>query len=169
MRVSKVVYGNDTVIDLTGDTITADRLRAGYTAHGADGEAITGTLNTASLECKTLRCGWVGRGNGIWTYENPTDALADMYHVVAGHEYWLTLGANVGTRFRVMFTTVDVSSLTSGTVTGTAVNTKNFDNPASFLNLWYTPSADGYIIVQKDNVGNTDVKTYLYDKTASWQ
>ena len=43
MGVSKVVYGNRTLIDLTGDTVTAGDLASGVTAHGADGEAITGT------------------------------------------------------------------------------------------------------------------------------
>lgn len=40
--ISKVVYGNTTLIDLTSDTITASDLAYGVTAHGADGEAITG-------------------------------------------------------------------------------------------------------------------------------
>lgn len=42
-KVSKVVYGGETLIDLTSDTITADKLKSGYTAHGADGELIEGT------------------------------------------------------------------------------------------------------------------------------
>lgn len=43
MAISKVVYGGNTLIDLTADTIKADKLLKGYTAHGADGEPITGT------------------------------------------------------------------------------------------------------------------------------
>lgn len=43
MGVSKVVYGGNTLIDLTTDTIEAAKLLSGYTAHGADGETITGT------------------------------------------------------------------------------------------------------------------------------
>ena len=43
MAISKVVYGGNTLIDLTADTISADVLKKGFTAHGADGEAITGT------------------------------------------------------------------------------------------------------------------------------
>lgn len=43
MAISKVVYGGNTLIDLTSDTITADKLKKGYTAHGADGEVINGT------------------------------------------------------------------------------------------------------------------------------
>lgn len=43
MAISKVVYGGQTLIDLTGDNITADKLKKGYKAHGADGEVINGT------------------------------------------------------------------------------------------------------------------------------
>lgn len=43
MAVSKVVYGGNTLIDLTADTITKEKVLKGYTAHGADGEPITGT------------------------------------------------------------------------------------------------------------------------------
>lgn len=41
--VSKVVLGSETLIDLTADTITANKLLSGYTAHGANGAAITGS------------------------------------------------------------------------------------------------------------------------------
>lgn len=43
MAISKVVYGGNTLIDLTGDTITADKLLTGYKAHGANGESINGS------------------------------------------------------------------------------------------------------------------------------
>lgn len=43
MAISKVVYGGNTLIDLTADTIKADKLLKGYTAHGADGEPVNGT------------------------------------------------------------------------------------------------------------------------------
>ena len=43
MAISKVVFGGDTLIDLTKDTVKEDKLLKGYTAHGADGEKITGT------------------------------------------------------------------------------------------------------------------------------
>lgn len=43
MAISKVVYGGNTLIDLTADTVIADKILSGYTAHGADGEKITGT------------------------------------------------------------------------------------------------------------------------------
>ena len=43
MAINKVIFGGETIIDLTGDTITADKLLTGYKAHGADGEIINGT------------------------------------------------------------------------------------------------------------------------------
>lgn len=43
MGVSKVVYGGNTLIDLTVDTIAPDKLLKGYTAHGPDGEPIAGS------------------------------------------------------------------------------------------------------------------------------
>lgn len=43
MGVSKVIYGGDIIIDLTADTVTKEKLLKGYTAHGADGEVVTGT------------------------------------------------------------------------------------------------------------------------------
>jgi hypothetical protein len=45
MAISKVVYGGQTLIDLTADTIKADKLLSGYTAHGADGEVINGACD----------------------------------------------------------------------------------------------------------------------------
>lgn len=43
MAVNKVIYGGNVLIDLTGDTITPDKLAEGITAHDASGAQITGT------------------------------------------------------------------------------------------------------------------------------
>jgi hypothetical protein len=40
---NKIVYGNTVLIDLTADTVTADKILASYTAHDASGATITGT------------------------------------------------------------------------------------------------------------------------------
>ena len=42
-KISKVVYAGNTLIDLTTDTVTADKLLKGYKAHGADGEVVNGS------------------------------------------------------------------------------------------------------------------------------
>ena len=41
-NISKVVYGGKTLIDLTSDTVTADKLLSGVIAHDKSGAAITG-------------------------------------------------------------------------------------------------------------------------------
>ena len=46
--VNKVIFGGQTLIDLTADTVTAGTMRNGYTAHNKAGELITGTLKTQS-------------------------------------------------------------------------------------------------------------------------
>ena len=43
MGVSKVVYGGNTLIDLTADTVKSDKLLNGFKAHGADGEIVIGS------------------------------------------------------------------------------------------------------------------------------
>lgn len=43
MAINKVIYGGETLIDLTGDTVTADKILSGFTAHDKAGEPITGT------------------------------------------------------------------------------------------------------------------------------
>lgn len=46
MAVSKVVYGTTVLVDLTGDTVAADKLLTGYTAHDRAGNTVTGTVVT---------------------------------------------------------------------------------------------------------------------------
>lgn len=71
MGVSKVIFGNQTIIDLTADSITASDLAYGKTAHGADGEPITG-LNTydadtsdANATAAEILTGKSGYVNGV--------------------------------------------------------------------------------------------------------
>lgn len=43
MAINKIIYGGETLIDLTGDTITESDLAYGVTAHDKSGAVITGT------------------------------------------------------------------------------------------------------------------------------
>lgn len=42
-KINKIIYGGETLIDLTTDTVQADKLLKGYKAHDKSGEVITGT------------------------------------------------------------------------------------------------------------------------------
>lgn len=44
-KVNIVVFDGDTLVDLTSDTVVADKLLAGYTAHNSAGQVISGTCD----------------------------------------------------------------------------------------------------------------------------
>ena len=50
MAVNKVVYGGETLVDLTSDTVTANDLAEGVTATAADGTQITGLLPKVEID-----------------------------------------------------------------------------------------------------------------------
>lgn len=56
MAVNKVQFGETVLIDLTNDSVQADKLAAGYTAHDKTGASITGTMvsETVSLQEKSV-------------------------------------------------------------------------------------------------------------------
>lgn len=45
MAINKVIYNNETLIDISSDTVTSDTLAYGITAHDSSGQRITGTVN----------------------------------------------------------------------------------------------------------------------------
>lgn len=51
---NKVVYGTTVLVDLTADTVTADTLMQGYTAHDKSGALITGTATSGNDFVVTL-------------------------------------------------------------------------------------------------------------------
>ena len=55
MAVNKVVCsGLGTLLDLTSDTITSNKLFSGYTAHAANGELINGSLDILNMSWNDL-------------------------------------------------------------------------------------------------------------------
>ena len=165
MAVNKVICNSSVLIDLTQDTVTADRLGYGITAHDKAGNIITGT-SAIPLIPKNYdhHIGYIQ--NGTWIYENPTGTYIDIYQVKADNSYFYTLGKTVGSRFRTMFTTTDVTTVTSGRVAGTGLINKN--DPAAYSNGVFNCTQDGYFMIAKDNVGVANLKTYVYNITQSW-
>lgn len=49
MAINKVVFGNDTLIDLTDDSVSASNLLEGETAHDRSGASITGTAKQGHI------------------------------------------------------------------------------------------------------------------------
>ena len=57
MAVNKVVYGTTVLVDLTEDTVNASDLAKGITAHGANGELVTGNLKENNLHSNSTTVG----------------------------------------------------------------------------------------------------------------
>ena len=49
MAINKVVYGNDTLVDLTEDSVSANNLLEGETAHDRSGNPVTGTAKQGHI------------------------------------------------------------------------------------------------------------------------
>lgn len=62
MAVNKVVYGTTVLVDLTNDTVSADKLLSGATAHDKTGKPISGNLSVQN--CYT---GYAAPNNSLGT------------------------------------------------------------------------------------------------------
>lgn len=71
MAVKKIQFDGRTLIDLTADTVTAARLQRGYTAHNADGNIITGTLDLPSGSVNIT-------ANGTYDVSNKASAVVSV-------------------------------------------------------------------------------------------
>lgn len=100
MGNSKIIFGGEVLIDLTADTVTAEKLLKGYTAHNKAGDEITGACefdaNTqdATAAAAEILTGKTAYVNGVKvTGEMPnrgavTGALAtkdEVYTIPAGY------------------------------------------------------------------------------------
>lgn len=97
---------------------------------------------------------------GTWVIGGTTVSYSDVYEITNGRQYIISLGSQVGTRFRVMQSTTSPVGA-SANISGTRVIETN--NPAAYAYTLFTASMDGFLTVQKDNAGNDGLKTYLFD------
>lgn len=74
MGRSKINFGDETLIDLTGDSVTPESLLAGVTAHNAAGDPIEGTLVPGDM--KTSVYDPTGKAQDIFAYVD--DAVSEV-------------------------------------------------------------------------------------------
>ena len=160
--VNKVEAFGDVLLDLTSDTVTANTLVEGITAHDASGALITGVHPKNPLDpiAYDYEMGYTDRGS--WIYQDSHNNHTDVYVVKANHQYLLKLGGTVGTRFRsALLPSNPVGSLVN--ITGTQII--NTNNPAAYAQATFKSTIDGWICVTKDNAGTTGLLSYLFDVT----
>lgn len=87
MAYSKIIYNGKTLIDLTNDTIAADKLLKGSTAHGANGEVIEGACTfdsdtsdatAAAAEILTGKTGYVKGSKVTGTMKNNASVTLEI-------------------------------------------------------------------------------------------
>ena len=145
MAVNKVIYGGNTLVDLTGDTVTAADLADGVKATGADGNPIVGIMQKVTIDAELST-----------TSTNPvqnkviTEAIANMG------------GGGSG----------DYLPLTGGTVTG-GITASNFQTGTAAANYFQCRKFRGegdantyYHAVDFGYSGHDSVDFYEYD--ANW-
>lgn len=143
MAISKVVFGNTTLIDLTSDTITASDLAYGVTAHGADGSTITGSstkdsdttdATAAAGEILSGETAYVNKNKITGTMPNrgavtgTIDTVAGTYSIQAGyHDGSGTVGIDSTEQAKIIASNikdgVEILGVT-GTYTGEGVPTQ---------------------------------------------
>lgn len=95
MGVSKVEFGDEVLLDLTADTVSASTLVAGVTAHNAAGELISGELALPLVAANggtgrnelTAGSYLVGNGTGEVMLKTPEEVLTDIGALKAGTKY----------------------------------------------------------------------------------
>lgn len=82
MAINKVVYGSNTLVDLTSDTVTPQTLAAGATAHAANGEIITGAAYKNIYYVKGTQTAATGTWTGV------LEEIDELYEGLC-IDYWL--------------------------------------------------------------------------------
>ncbi len=72
MAVNKIEINGEVKLDLTGDTVSAAHLEAGYTAHDKAGNPVMGAMDVATIY------------TGSSAPDNGTGADGDIYLVIGG-------------------------------------------------------------------------------------
>lgn len=92
MAINKVVYGNDTLIDLTEDSVEANNLLEGETAHDRSGSPVTGTAKQGHVVQNDSGTDMTQRGTIQFKGLNVTDDSTNGKTVVEATKTSVGLG-----------------------------------------------------------------------------
>lgn len=191
--VNKVIYGNQTLIDLTDDTVSPSSLKLGSTAHDASGAQITGTADDAPkrtlayifdssdsyavsdyvyYEDKLYRC--IVAHSGTWNSEHFVETTIgdELNDKMAGMTI-LSYGTSTWNDFLTAYTGNKVvycrASSNANPATGSQTRlafmayVNNATNPTN-VEFQYYRSVSSHTASQQGD----QVYVYKLDKTAGW-
>lgn len=166
MATSKVIFGNQTLIDLTSDTVDSSHLLTGYTATGADGERVVGACTydadtsdaTATAgEILATKTAYVGGSKVIGSMPNrgavsgSISSLATPYSIQNGyHDGSGTVGIDSTEAAKISDTTNIKAGVTilgiTGTYSGEPVTAQPISvTPYTTSKTYLPPSGADYI------------------------
>ena len=85
MAINKVTLGENTLIDLSGDTVSADKLAEGYTAHDKAGNAIVGTMESSVVTKPYIEYTLTADGTGYKTINIRGDGVTPAFDGMIGN------------------------------------------------------------------------------------
>ena len=144
MAVNKVVYGTTVLVDLTGDTVTADKLMKGATAHDASGEPVTGEMEP-SIDTSDATATAADIADGKTAYVNGEKVTGSVNEVTA-----------------------DGTILTSNNMTFETVNSTKYikiGNITRYVDMLFRKSVSLYVRVKAASFGNATAADVAEGKT----
>lgn len=168
MAISKVVYGDDTLIDITDSTVSANNMLNGTVGYDSAGVRTVGSVSIPTVNDNTITIKENGNTVDTFTLNQSSDKNID---IPVNQSYYGTC-TDAGT---VANKTVTVSNQNFKLVAGALINVK-FDNANSATNvklnvngtgnksIWYNGSV--YENSSANVCGYTNrITTYVYDGT----
>lgn len=168
MGVSKVVYGNETIVDLTDSTATEKTILEGYTAYDASGTKVFGIAFPAGAtltvtapsgavitiskgeESKTQTAGndpviFRGLSTGVWTiYITDGTTRSNTKDVLITADYTADITYFVAT-IHVKYPEGMICTITNGSITAVAPDTSGvWDYRADYPGTWTASLSNGF-------------------------
>ena len=98
--------------------------------------------------------------NGTWTRGGSTVSYSDIYEIEVNTNYIIMIGSITGTRFRAMFSTININNTQAATVKG--IKIYDLADPSPYTSKIFNSTEAGYVTIQKDNQGVSGIPSYLF-------
>ena len=134
--INKVIYGSETLIDLTGDTVGPSTLLSGFTAHAATGEEIVGTFDSyTKTEIDNLLN---AKADSADIPTNVSDLNNDAGYIENGTSNPVLFGGNVAMPVDGLLKVVRITLFSSVSIAAKAVKSDTYTITTSDIGAGWT-------------------------------